>query len=167
MKRSYLIKKLMQEGFTEKTLSNLGDRQLMVLGRKFLSEATFEVSADKVDMIKDKVKPEDVVRVSEEDDINEEGKTEDEVETWVLNLSESKYSNFTSKSEIMEIINSSFSNLDENELPDLLTFDAIVHSDTEVKPAPPKTTPGTKPGKPKIGPGIKPSPKPKALAEKK
>lgn len=176
MKRKDIIESLLMEGFTEKTLARMSDKELSIISEKLT------VSSEKLDDPKVKAMAQDpntTIEVTEEKDCEpcphcDMCKDEctcdhsnEEIEEWVLEISESKFSNFTSKSEIMEIIKSSVSEIDENELPDLLTFDSILSSGTEVKPAPPKTTPGTKPGKPKIGPGIKPDPKPKALAEKK
>lgn len=108
-----------------------------------------------------------------------------EVEEWVLNLSESKYSQFTSKNDIMNIISekmettfqpmpSTKAKKGHNGVPEFMTYDSIVAA-AEPAPAPTKpdvdtpTKPKT-PGKPSIdpfepGPGT--DPKPKALAEKK
>lgn len=184
MKRSDIVQKLINEGLTEKTLSRLSDRQLLVIAKRMLSEATFEVSADKVDMIKDKVKPEDVVRVSEEDEINEEGNKEDEVETWVLNLAESNFSSFASKKDIVGIISEKVKEAaipmpatkatkGHNGVPEFMSFDAILGSQPSPSPSQPEVIPDAppteKPTKPrtpyKPGPGT--NPKPKALAEKK
>lgn len=105
-----------------------------------------------------------------------------EVEEWVLNLAESKYSHFTSKKDIMGVINEKVGEAFQpmpmskprkghNGVPEFMSYDSIVAS----QPAPTKpdvdtpTKPKT-PEKPTIdpyepGPGT--DPKPKALAEKK
>ena len=82
MKRPELVKKLMNEGLSEKLLSNLTDKQLKDLSERVLSEATYEVSADKVDSIKGKVGDKDVIKVSEEDELEvpEEETQEGEVD---------------------------------------------------------------------------------------
>ena len=185
MKRADIIEKLLSEGFTERTLSRLGDKQLQTLARKIMSEATIEVSADKLDMVKAKAKPEDVIRVSEEDEINEEDGEEksDEMETWVLNLAENKFSSFTSKKDIIGIITEKVKEASipmpatkatkgHNGVPEFMTFDAITGNQPSPNPTQPEVIPDAppteKPSKPKTpykpGPGT--NPKPKALAEK-
>lgn len=109
-----------------------------------------------------------------------------EVEEWVLNLAESKYSEFTSKKDIMNIISEKMETFQpmpgkakkgHNGVPEFMTYDSIKDSGTETKPSPspnqpdviPDAPPTEKPSKPKTpyqpGPGT--NPKPKALAEKK
>ena len=105
-----------------------------------------------------------------------------EIEEWVLDLAESKYSHFTSKKDIMGVINEkvgetfqpmpkSKARKGHNGVPEFMSYDAIVSS----QPAPSKpdvdtpTKPKT-PEKPTIdpyAPGEGTDPKPKALAEKK
>lgn len=185
MKRATIIERLISEGFTERTLSRLSDKELLVIAKRVLSEATFEVSADKVDMIKDKVKPTDVVRVSEEDDVNEEDiEKSDEVESWVLNLAERKFTNFTSKKDIVSIISEKVKEAPiampatkptkgHNGVPEFMSFDAIIGSQPSPSPSQPEVIPDSppteKPSKPKTpykpGPGT--NPKPKAMGEEK
>ncbi len=106
-----------------------------------------------------------------------------DVEEWVLDLAESKYSQFTSKKDIMNIISEKMETLQpmpsskpkkgHNGVPEFMSYDSIVAAepapskpdvDTPVKPKTPE-----KPVKPRTpyepGPGT--DPKPKALAEKK
>ena len=66
MKNNKLYSELLSEGFSEKTLSSLSEKQIKVLHSKIF-EATYKVSADKVDTIKDKVSDDDTVEVTEED----------------------------------------------------------------------------------------------------
>lgn len=167
MKRAEIIEKLLSEGFTEKTLSRLGDRQLATLAKTVLSEEDVMISkkdpqlAQKVANAKksnqtivtyeeemseekpsaglSKEKKSEVVKKAKKgEDIGKKGKSfkdieskakesgakdpkavaaaamwknikresveeKSEVEEWVLNLAESKFSHFTSKSDIMGI----------------------------------------------------------------
>jgi hypothetical protein len=95
-------------------------------------------------------------------------KKDKEVKEWVESLAENNYHSFTSKNEIMEMIQFKLQeagpnvNIGHNGIPEFMTHDG----DVETKPATPKVTPGTKP-KPhnpnQPGPFTKPKPK----AEKK
>ena len=107
-----------------------------------------------------------------------------EVKEWVNNLAENNlYHSFTSKNEIMELIqtklNESTTMTHEfgpgikkghNGIPEFMTYDSITSSGPATAPTKPKPTvkPGTTP-KPKTPyqPGPGPNHKPKALAEKK
>ena len=109
-----------------------------------------------------------------------------EVKEWVNNLAENNlYHSFTSKNEIMELIqtklNESATMTHEfgpkvkqghNGIPEFMTYDSIASSGPTTAPTKPKPTvkPGQKPGqKPKTPyqPGPGPNHKPKALGEKK
>lgn len=113
-------------------------------------------------------------------DINEK-KESVEVKNWVKKLSESNYHSFTSKNEIMELIQSKMTQHEvgpnvkkgHNGVPEFMSYDSIAKSEvkeggTKTKPAPtkPKTSPGTKPKTP-YQPGPGKNPKPKALKEDK
>jgi hypothetical protein len=106
------------------------------------------------------------------------------IKNWVNNLVENeKYHSFTSKNEIMELIQSKINESEtmmssvgprvkkgHNGVPEFMTYEAIKSGGPAVAPTKPKpgTKPGTNPGtKPKTPyrPGIKPSPKPKASFE--
>lgn len=98
-------------------------------------------------------------------------------ESWVKNLAESEYfHNFTSKGEIMELIQTKLNEV-KSDLPDFLSSKAIKGkvAATEQKTAPtkpktrPTTKPGTKPSKPKhnpYNPGPQPNPAPQAEEKK-
>jgi hypothetical protein len=97
-----------------------------------------------------------------------------EKQSWVKNLVENEYfHNFTSKGEIMELINAKLNEDTKQGLPDFLTSKAIKSAQTTdeasaptTKPKP-TTKPTTKPGKPKhdpYNPGPKPNPGPQAEA---
>lgn len=106
-----------------------------------------------------------------------------EVKDWLKNLAESNFNGFTSKGEIMNLIQEKMNQHEvgpnvkkgHNGLPEFMTYDAITKSEvkesgTTTKPAPvkPTTKPGTKP-KPSTPyqPGPGKNPKPKALKETK
>jgi hypothetical protein len=108
-----------------------------------------------------------------------------EIEEWVLDLAESKYTHFTSKNDIMKIINEKMETFQpmpiskakkgHNDVPEFMTYDAIVGNQPSPAPNPsqPDVIPDT-PTKPEErprpktpyqpGPGV--NPKPKALFEK-
>lgn len=73
-----------------------------------------------------------------------------EVNNWLKALVETEYHPFTSKGEIMELIQSKLDerggrNMVDNDLPDFLSYDAIVNAEPAVAPV-------TKPEKPKVEP---------------
>jgi len=113
-------------------------------------------------------------------------KEKNEVKEWVNNLAESNlYHSFTSKNEIMELIQTKLNesetmthkfgpkvNQGHNGIPEFMSYDAITSSGPATAPTKPKPTtkPGTKPGtKPSTPYTPKPGPNhnPKALAENK
>ena len=117
---------------------------------------------------------------------NVKGKKENtEIKEWVLSLAESKFTKFTSKKDIMGIINEKVmetskpmprkAKIGHNGVPEFMTYDSIVGNNPSTAPSPsqpevsPDAPPREKPNKPKTpyqpGPGT--NPKPKALAEKK
>jgi hypothetical protein len=103
----------------------------------------------------------------------------------VLSLAESKFTKFTSKKDIMGIINEKVmetskpmprkAKIGHNGVPEFMTYDSIVGNNPSTAPSPsqpevsPDAPPREKPNKPKTpyqpGPGT--NPKPKALSEKK
>ena len=107
------------------------------------------------------------------------GKKPSEVKEWVKSLAEENFHNFTSKNEIMELINIKLNESEiqhgpnvkkgHNNVPEFMSYEAITASGPAVAPTKPSPTtkPGTKPGKPKpqtpYQPGIGPKHKPKAL----
>lgn len=183
MKRTEIIEKLLSEGFTEKTLSRLSDGQLATLAKTVLGESTKMIPKEKAqDIEMAKKNKETFVTYEEEEKDGEENKSE--IEEWVLNLAESKFSYFTSKSDIMGIITEKVKEAaipmpatkatkGHNGVPEFMTFDAIVGAEPAPTPAQPEVIPDAppteKPSKPKTpyqpGPGT--DPKPKAMGEEK
>jgi hypothetical protein len=194
MKRKDIIEKLLSEGFSEKTLSRMGDKELAVLAKTVLKEAVM-IDAGNVKDIENAKKLGKTIETyeekSEEGDENEEWshvQKENEVESWVLNLAEEKFSNFTKKSEIMEIISSKVketstpmpatkANKGHNGVPEFMTYDSIMSSSTKEKEKETETPVRERPvrekptEKPKTDDPFSPKPgpnhAPKALAEKK
>ena len=196
MKRKDIIEKLLSEGFSEKTLSRMGDKELTVLAKTVLKEAVI-IDAGNVKDIEDAKKLGKTIETYEEkseegDEVeNEEWshvQKENEVESWVLNLAEEKFSNFTKKSEIMEIISSKVketstpmpatkANKGHNGVPEFMTYDSIMSSSTKEKEKETETPVRERPvrekptEKPKTDDPFSPKPgpnhAPKALAEKK
>jgi len=79
MKNNKFYNELLSEGFSDNTLSSLTKKQVNVLHSRIFSEATFKVSAENVDKIKDKVNSDDTIEVSEETtkgEINEWGSSD-------------------------------------------------------------------------------------------
>jgi len=194
MKRKDIIEKLISEGFSEKTLSRMGDRELKVLAKTILKEETVMVSKNSPTAstdIENAKKQNKTIETYEEESKEEEEdgewshvQKENEVESWVLNLAEEKFSNFTRKSEIMEIIGTKVKETStpmpatkarkgHNGVPEFMSYDSIVSAqpspaqpdiDTPTKPRTPE-----KPSKPRTPYSPKPGEKskPKALKEKK
>jgi len=199
MNRKLIIEKLIVEGFSEKTLSRLSDNELSTLSKTVLKESVMikkdnvkDIAAAKaagktIETYESKVcskcgMKDCKCKDKKHGDVDE---NVSEIEEWVLNLGESKYSQFTSKNDIMNIISEKMETTFQpmpktkakkghNGVPEFMTYDSIVAA-AEPAPAPTKpdvdtpTKPKT-PGKPTIdpfepGPGT--DPKPKALAEKK
>ena len=148
MKRNEIVQKLMTEGFSEKTLVNMSDKQLNMLSVRILSEADIMISKKDPlanQKIADAKKQNKSIETYEEElkggqvklDKNKNGKidsedfkllkknkkTEDycdscdcvkskckcgekkEINEWVKLLANENFHSFTSKNEIMEIIN--------------------------------------------------------------
>jgi len=206
MKRDVIVGQLIKEGFSEKTLVNFNDKQLSDLHERIVVDADKLKTDPKLQALaKD---PNTEVEVKEELkgnqkklDKNHNGKIDgqdfkilkgqkkevskdkkSDVKEWVESLAENNFHSFTSKNEIMELIQSKLNESEvmepqhganvkkgHNGIPEFMTYDAIVGSGTKTAPAKPKVDPGTKPAKPKtpFQPGPGPNPKPKALKENK
>jgi hypothetical protein len=185
MKRIHIIKKLLSEGFTERTLSMLDDKQLLSLNKIMVNEQVGSVIASKktpIPDIKNLTKGGLNVELREKDHHEEE---EEEVyesrrkrglknrsSIMVGKLVENKYfHNFTSKGDIVKLIKSKLNESSEEELPDFLTSRSIKNSrrkssqvdeDTKTKPTTkPDTTTKPKPKNP-FNPGPSPQPGTKA-----
>lgn len=222
MNRKEIIPKLIKEGFTEKTLASLDDKQLRVLSNRILGEQYNDtgsvVNVSKTDVptqqkLKQEKKPfatyegemkedenvgrDDIIRkikfkIEHETDetkighlkelLSRMGEKVEEPQMDVMNLNEwvnnmvgNAVHPFTSKNEILSLIQQKLNEqevaepeVDTETLPEFLTYDAIMAS-AQPAPAEPTTKPTTRPGKPgqkpqkdnpyKPGPGINPRPK--------
>ena len=206
MKRDVIVGQLVKEGFSEKTLVNFNDKQLSDLHERIVVDADKLKTDPKLqalakdpntevevkETLKGKQKNIDKNHNGEIDAedfeiLNKEKKEESKdeksnVKEWVESLAENNFHSFTSKNEIMELIQSKLNESEvmepqhganvkkgHNGIPEFMTYDAIVGGDTKTAPAKPKVDPGTKPAKPKtpFQPGPGPNPKPKALKENK
>jgi hypothetical protein len=189
------------------TLVKFTDKQLTNLAERMLGEA--DVMISKKDplanqKIEDAKKQNKSIETYEEDmkedlkgnqdkiDKNKNGKIDSEdfkllkkekkseMNEWVSALAEENFHSFTSKNEIMELINLKLNESETHEfgenvktghngLPEFMTYDAISDNGPKIAPSKPKVDPGTKPSKPRTpfqpGPGV--NPKPKALKEDK
>lgn len=218
MKRNEIVKSLIKEGFSEKTLVNFSDRQLTTLASRILGESDIMISKKDPlanQKIADAKKQNKSIETYEEEvkeelkggqkklDKNHNGKIDaqdfkilkgqkkkpttdskkdkkENIKEWVSLVTNKKFHSFTSKNEIMEMIQFKLkedvgSNVKKghNGIPEFMSYDVIsnvetVDGETTTKPAPvkPKTDPGTKPRTP-YQPGPGKNPKPKALKETK
>jgi hypothetical protein len=142
----------------------------------------------KSEIVKKTKKGEDIGKKGKEfKKIEKKSKENVEVKNWIKTLAENNFHSFTSKGEIMELIQSKSSNVEfgskvkkgHNGVPEFMTYDSIVTA-AEPKEKPqtrptetPTKDPGTKqppkkdPRKTPFQPGPGPNPKPKALKERR
>lgn len=185
MKRIDIIKKLLKEGFTERTLSMLDDKQLVSLNKIMVNEqmgtTTGSVITSKmktpISDIKNLTKSGINVELREKDNPEEEEEVyerrrkrglKNRSSKWVKNIVENKYfHNFTSKGDIVKLIKRKLNESSEGKLPDFLTSKAIRSSEGDII-----TKPTTKPDEKKRrrldpnNPGPKPKTGPQAKYKK-
>ena len=208
--RKNIVKKLISEGFNRNTLIMMSDNELKTLCKTLFNESvmvkanaptaaadianakkqgktieTYEskegvcpICGMKECTCKDKKHGKKTKHVKRK-------KENTEIKEWVLSLAESKFTKFTSKKDIMGIINEKVmetskpmprkAKIGHNGVPEFMTYDSIVGNNPSTEPAPsipevvPDASPGEKPNKPKTPyqPGPGKDSKPKGLAEKK
>ena len=144
MKRSDLVAKMINEGFSSETLSKMTDKQLSIVSDRVLSES--EVMISKKDpMVTQKVA-----------DAKKQNKT---IETYESDTKPKKKNSLPSatKGEVLEMIKSNVKK-GHNGIPEFMTYDSIKKSEVKEQgaPAKTKTIPRTKPAEPKTSPGEKP-----------
>jgi len=203
MNRTELVEKLLKEGFSEKTLVKFTDKQLNTLSERVLSEqstGTLKVAKgspqEKVAMaqkqafvayegeMKDGEPSTDLSKGKKSKTIkkSEETEEEKEIREWVNQLMETTYHSFTSKGEIMEMIQVKLNESEtmipmpaskptkgHNGTPEFMTHEGE-QNEQQTSPSPstrPTETPikpGTRPEKPKRENPFEPkhTPKPKA-----
>jgi len=170
MKRNVIVTKLLNEGFTEKFLSKLTDKQITELSSRVLSEETLNIPKDDQQGVEDaKRKGEKFVTYEEETEEDEElGEEETSIEEWVEGVVKENYhTEVTTKKEIYEMIGAL------SDSPDALVaaqnyFSVDEQSPEPSKPdtdAPVREKPSTRPGKPKRENPFEPKHKPKPKAE--
>jgi len=194
MKRIDIIKKLLKEGFTERTLSILDDKQLLSLNKIMVNEQPIGsvITSKKTPItdIKNLTKGGLNVELREKDHHEEE---EEEEEVYgsrrkrglkkrstklIEKLVENKYFyNFTSKGDIVNLIKRKLNEVNtgpnvkmgHNGVPEFMTYDSITKSDVKENESDTKTKPGIQ--KPIVKPSTPYSPKqgqkssPKGLKE--
>ena len=182
MKRPEIVKKLMNEGLSEKLLSNLTDRQLKDLSDRFLSEETFNIPKDDKQSIEQAKKDGQAFVTYEEDSVGElcdvcekEPCTceTNEVNEWVEGLVKSNYHpEVTTKKEMYEMIGALSDSPDAlgaaNRMFNPTVDEQSPQPSTPSPETPTRERPTTKPDKPKRENPFEPkhTPKPKAKLPK-
>ena len=210
MKRNEIVKSLLKEGFSEKTLVNFSDKQLSDLHVRLFGEEKGSIvlpkSTPPVDVkkmtdqglnveLREKKKEVDeelkgnqkkldknhngkidsqdfkILKGQKKKDLNKKDEKEN-IKEWVSAVTKKNFHSFTSKNEIMEMIQFKLkeevgTNVKKghNGIPEFMTYDSIASSAPSIAPSKPKIKPGEKPSRPKrdpFNPGPKPSPRPKA-----
>lgn len=187
MKRVNIIKQLINEGFTDKFLSKLNDRQLKDLSERVLSEQTLNIPKDDKASI-DQAKNEKKQFVTYEEDMEEASSPEQqaaiavsmkksgkkpkkEMNEWVEGVIKKNYhTNVTTKKEIYEMIGSLSDSADKL-VDSKKMFDVDEQQPSPSKPdtdAPVREKPTTRPDRPKRENPFEPkhTPKPKAKLPK-
>lgn len=207
MKRSELIKKLVSEGLSEKTLANFSDKQIVELSKRMLDEAADVMISKKDPLASKKIadaklqnksietyeskksspgkkklskKQSNKMDTDKDGDIDAKDlknlrskkqkskvcskcgmknckckdkkhgnlkENSSELKEWIKSLVENNYHSFTSKKEIMGLINEKM----ENSVPEFLTFDSIVRAGNPQRE--PEETPVETPVNPDVDPG--------------
>jgi hypothetical protein len=208
--RKEFVRKLLSEGFNRSTIIMMSDNELKTLCKTLFNESVMVKkggATEKTDIANAMKQGKTIETYEGKEDVcpicgmkectckdkkhgkktkNVKGKKENtEIKEWVLSLAESKFTKFTSKKDIMGIINEKVmetskpmprkAKIGHNGVPEFMTYDSIVGNNPSTAPSPsqpevsPDAPPREKPNKPKTpyqpGPGT--NPKPKALAEKK
>lgn len=211
--RKEFVKKLLSEGFNRSTIIMMSDNELKTLCKTLFNESVMVKAGSptaSVDIANAKKQGKTIETYEGKEDVcpicgmkecsckdkkhgkktkNIKGKKENtELSEWVLSLAESKFTKFTSKKDIMSIINekvmetsnpmpSTKANEGHNKIPEFMTYDMIKGNQPSTAPSPnqpevlPDAPPREKPNKPKPGnpyqPGPGTDPKPQASTRKK
>jgi hypothetical protein len=210
--RKEFVKKLLSEGFNRSTIIMMSDNELKTLCKTLFNESVM-IKADSPTASKDiekaKKQGKTIETYESKGEVcpvcgmkecsckdkkhgnktkNVKGKKENtELSEWVLSLAESNFTKFTSKKDIMGIINEKVmttlnpmpgkAKIGHNGVPVFMTYDSIVGNQPSTAPSPnqpevlPDAPPREKPDKPKKGnpyqPGPGTDPKPQASTRKK
>ena len=184
MKRVNIIKQLINEGFTDKFLSKLNDRQLKDLSERVLSEQTLNIPKDDKASI-DQAKNEKKQFVTYEEDMEEASSPEQqaaiavsmiksgkkpkkEMNEWVEGVIKKNYhTNVTTKKEIYEMIGSLSDSADKL-VDSKKMFDVDEQQPSPSKPGtdtPVREKPTTRPDRPKRENPFEPKHKPRPKAK--
>lgn len=184
MKRVNIIKQLINEGFTDKFLSKLNDRQLKDLSERVLSEQTLNIPKDDKASI-DQAKNEKKQFVTYEEDMEEASSPEQqaaiavsmkksgkkpkkEMNEWVEGVIKKNYhTNVTTKKEIYEMIGSLSDSADKL-VDSKKMFDVDEQLPSPSKPGtdtPVREKPTTRPDRPKRENPFEPKHKPRPKAK--
>jgi hypothetical protein len=202
--RKEFVRKLLSEGFNRSTIIMMSDNELKTLCKTLFNESVMVKAGSptaSVDIANAKKQGKTIETYEGKEDVcpicgmkecsckdkkhgkktkNIKGKKENtELSEWVLSLAESKFTKFTSKKDIMGIINEKVMTTSNPIVPEFMTYDSIISSSTKekekeretetpVRERPVRERPTEKPKtddpfSPKPGPNHAP----KALAEKK
>lgn len=210
--RKEFVRKLLSEGFNRSTIIMMSDNELKTLCKTLFNESVMVKAGSptaSVDIANAKKQGKTIETYEGKEDVcpicgmkectckdkkhgkktkNIKGKKENtELSEWVLSLAESKFTKFTSKKDIMSIINEKVmetsnpmpgkAKIGHNGVPEFMTYDSIVSNQPSTAPSPnqpevlPDAPPREKPNKPKPGnpyqPGPGTDPKPQASTRKK
>jgi len=204
--RKEFVRKLLSEGFNRSTIIMMSDNELKTLCKTLFNESVMVKAGSptaSVDIANAKKQGKTIETYEGKEDVcpicgmkecsckdkkhgkktkNIKGKKENtELSEWVLSLAESKFTKFTSKKDIMGIINekvmTTSNPMPDNGVPKFMTYDMIKGNQPSTAPSPnqpevlPDAPPREKPDKPKKGnpyqPGPGTDPKPQASTRKK
>jgi len=210
--RKEFVRKLLSEGFNRSTIIMMSDNELKTLCKTLFNESVMVKAGSptaSVDIANAKKQGKTIETYEGKEDVcpicgmkecsckdkkhgkktkNIKGKKENtELSEWVLSLAESKFTKFTSKKDIMSIINEKVmetsnpmpgnAEIGHNGVPQFMTYDMIKGNQPSTAPSPnqpevlPDAPPREKPNKPKPGnpyqPGPGTDPKPQASTRKK
>ena len=210
--RKEFVRKLLSEGFNRSTIIMMSDNELKTLCKTLFNESVMVKAGSptaSVDIANAKKQGKTIETYEGKEDVcpicgmkecsckdkkhgkktkNIKGKKENtELSEWVLSLAESKFTKFTSKKDIMGIINEKVmttsnpmpgkAKIGHNGVPEFMTYDMIKGNQPSTAPSPnqpevlPDAPPREKPDKPKKGnpyqPGPGTDPKPQASTRKK
>lgn len=179
MNRKDIVNTLLKEGFSTNTLINFTDKQLTSLHSRVIKEDDQDKVKTKLSTKTPNLKSvitdlkgkgvEDIELVEDLEVIDDKKKNKsikkksgilakNNLKEWVNNLVEKEYSSFTSKNDILEMINSKVANSNKIKVPEFMTYDAISKKEAET---PTMDTPTIAPSKPKTAPKVSPSIKPR------
>jgi hypothetical protein len=184
--RKEFVRKLLSEGFNRNTIIMMSDNELKTLCKTLFNESVMvkaNAPTAAVDIANAKKQGKTIETYEGKEDVcpicgmkectckdkkhgkktkNVKGKKENtEIKEWVLSLAESKFTKFTSKKDIMGIINEKVietskpmprkAKIGHNGVPEFMTYDSIVGNNPSTAPSP---------NQPEVSPDAPPKEKP-------